>query len=113
MPSFALARMDTMAHGHSMAFRVEGIELAGKPTPAQNPNREVHLVFQPGTRLCGSDGCNRIAGRYQLKGDAVTFAQMVGTQMACVNPSGTEGPLRSALKSGGPTNDCWTPPGAL
>jgi heat shock protein HslJ len=73
MPSFALARMDTMAHRHSMAFRVEGIELAEKPTPAQNPNREVHLVFQPGARLCGSDGCNRIAGRYQLKGDAVTF----------------------------------------
>jgi hypothetical protein len=56
-------------------------------------------LVQPGARLSGADGCHRIAGRYQLKGDAVTFAQMVGTQMACVNPSGTEGPFRSALKS--------------
>ena len=37
------------------------IALAGKATPAQNPDREAHLIFQAG-RVSGSDGCNRITG---------------------------------------------------
>ncbi len=49
--------------------------------------------------MSGSDGCNRLTGTYQLNGDRVAFGQMAGTQMACVNPGGTEGPLRDALKS--------------
>jgi heat shock protein HslJ len=49
--------------------------------------------------VSGSDGCNRLTGTYQLKGDRVAFGQMAGTQMACVNPDGTEGPFRDALKS--------------
>lgn len=77
----------------------KAIELAGKPTPTQDPKREAHLQFQAGGRVSGSDGCNRLTGTYQLNGDRVTFAQMVGTQMACLNPSGTEGPFRDALKS--------------
>jgi heat shock protein HslJ len=76
----------------------KAIELAGKPTPTQDPKREAHLQFQAGGRVSGSDGCNRITGTYQLKGDRVTFGQMAGTQMACLNPSGTEGPFRDALK---------------
>ena len=36
------------------------IELAGKPTPTQDAKREAYLVFQPGGRLSGSDGCNRL-----------------------------------------------------
>jgi heat shock protein HslJ len=85
------------------ASRLEGTywratELAGKPTPAQDPKREAHLQFQAEGRVSGSDGCNRLTGSYQLKGDQVTFAQMVGTQMACLNPSGIEGPFRDALK---------------
>jgi heat shock protein HslJ len=75
------------------------IELAGKPTPTQDPNRDAHLRFDAG-RLSGWDGCNRITGTYQLTGDRVTFGQMAATQMACLNPSGTEGPFRDALKSG-------------
>jgi len=76
----------------------KAIELAGKPTPAQDPKREAHLQFQGG-RVSGSDGCNRITGTYQLNGDRVTFGQLAGTQMACVNPGGTEGPFRGALES--------------
>ena len=72
------------------ASRLEGtywkaIQLAGKPTPTQDPNREAHLLFQPGRRLSGSDGCNQMSGSYQLKGDAVTFGQMAGTRMACID----------------------------
>jgi heat shock protein HslJ len=75
------------------------IELAGKPTPAQDPKREAHLQFQAEGRVSGSDGCNRITGSFELLGDRVTFGQMVGTQMACLKPSGTEQPFRDALKS--------------
>jgi hypothetical protein len=46
-------------------------ELAGKPTPAQDANREAHLMFQAAGRVSGSDGCNRVSGTYQLKGDEV------------------------------------------
>src|SRR5262245_49330144 len=73
-------------------------ELAGKPTSTQDPKREAYLQMQAG-RVSGSDGCNRLTGSYQLNGDRVTFGQMAGTQMACLNSSGTEGPFRDALKS--------------
>jgi heat shock protein HslJ len=75
------------------------IELTGKPTPTQDPKREAHLQFQAGGRVSGSDGCNRLAGSYELNRDRLTFGQMAATQMACLKPSGTEEPIRDALKS--------------
>jgi heat shock protein HslJ len=100
----ALPVLLTLIASTAMAQSVEGTywkatELAGKPTPTQEPKREAHLQFQAGGRVSGSDGCNRITGTYELKGDRVTFGQMVGTQMACLKPSGTEQPFRVALKS--------------
>jgi heat shock protein HslJ len=73
-------------------------ELAGKPTPTQDPEREAHLQFQSG-RVSGSDGCNRITGSFQLNADRVSFGQMAGTQMACINTGDTEGPFGDALKN--------------
>jgi hypothetical protein len=35
------------------------IELAGKPTPTQDPKREAHLQFQAGGRVSGSDSILR------------------------------------------------------
>jgi heat shock protein HslJ len=75
------------------------IELAGTSTPRRDPKREAHRRFQPGGRVSGSDGCNRITGPYEVKDDRVTFAQIVGTKMACLPPSGTEQPFRDALKA--------------
>ena len=77
----------------------KAIELAGKPTPARNANREAHLVFQVGGRVSGSDGCNRIVTSYELKGDVVTFGQGTGTQMACINTWEIDRAFRDALKS--------------
>ncbi len=75
-------------------------ELAGKPTPTEDAKREAHLVFQAGGRVSGSDGCNRITGTYDLKGTAVTFGQMAGTLMACIDSSAeVERAFRNALKS--------------
>jgi heat shock protein HslJ len=77
----------------------KAIEPAGKPTPTQDAKREAHLLFQAGGRVSGLDGCNRITGTYELKGDAVTFGQVVGTQMACINTAAEiERAFRGALK---------------
>lgn len=76
----------------------KAVELAGTATPTQDPKREAHLEFQAGGRVSGSDGCKRVTGSYRLTDDRVTF-QTAGTLMACMNPSGTEGPFREALKA--------------
>jgi len=75
------------------------VELSGKMLPAQNANREAHLIFRREGRLSGSDGCNRIAGTYQRTGDALTFGQLVGTQMACVNTGEIEQAFGEAIKN--------------
>lgn len=105
----ALGGLLHLTAGAAMAQSIQGrplegtywkaIELAGKPTPAQDPKREAHLQFEAGGRVSGSDGCNRITGSYQLSGERVTFGQMAGTQMACVDSSETEDAFREALKS--------------
>jgi heat shock protein HslJ len=38
-----------------------------------------------------------MVGSYQRDGDRVTFGQVAATQMACLNPTGTEAPFRAAL----------------
>jgi len=73
-------------------------ELGGKPVPALTANREAHLMFHGG-RVSGSDGCNRIAGSYDLKGDRLTFGQLAGTQMACADSADIEQRFRAALES--------------
>jgi putative lipoprotein len=75
------------------------IELAGKPTPAQDAKREAQLVFQDGSRVFGSDGCNRITGNYKRKAEFVTFDQVVGTQMACTDTGEIERAFRDAVKA--------------
>jgi heat shock protein HslJ len=75
------------------------VEVAGKPTATQVVSREAHLQFDASGQVSGSDGCNRITGRYQVKGDTVTFGQMGGTQMACINTGATDRAFRDALKN--------------
>ena len=77
----------------------KAIEVAGKPTPTQDANREAYLLFQPGGRLSGSDGCNRIVSSYELKGDVITFGQVAGTQMPCLNTGEIERAFWDGLKS--------------
>jgi heat shock protein HslJ len=73
-------------------------ELAGKPIPSQESEREPHLVFQALGRISGADGCNTVTGRYQLKADAVSFSQLASTQTACLNRR-DERAFRDALRS--------------
>ena len=76
-PGFALALIAVDAVAQTITTPpLEGtywraIELAGSPAPVEVTSREAHLVFGAGTRLTGSDGCNRLTGNYDLKGDAL------------------------------------------
>jgi heat shock protein HslJ len=77
----------------------KAIELAGKPVPAQDSIREVYLLLQQRGQAYGSDGCNRVAGAYELKDDAIRFSQMAATRMACIDAGDIDVAFRDALKS--------------
>jgi putative lipoprotein len=72
-------------------------ELDGKPVPAAQSTREVHIILGGTGRVAGSDGCNRIIGSYTMSGDGIKFGALAGTQMACPDTADTERGLRRAL----------------
>lgn len=67
-------------------------ELFGQPARVFADQPEPHLIFLPEGagkgRIGGSDGCNRILGRYEREGDAVRFLDLGATMMLC--PDGAE-----------------------
>lgn len=67
------------------------IGLGDVPVEAANQQQEPHFVLNPEThRVSGSGGCNRLTGSYTLNGDALTFSQVAGTMMACLEGMETE-----------------------
>ncbi|MCS7080577.1 MAG: META domain-containing protein [Chloracidobacterium sp.] len=57
-------------------------KLEGKPVNTAEP----FLEFDASTlRVTGSDGCNRFAGRYDIRGDRIKFFQLAGTKRACLD----------------------------
>src|SRR5262249_17983207 len=77
----------------------KAIELAGTPVPASDSIREIFLVLQDRGRVYGSDGCNRVAGSYELKNTSVGFSEMAATRMACIDAGNLDVAFREALKS--------------
>jgi len=60
--------------------------LGGESMEAPEGTREIHIVLHSeGNRVAGFSGCNQMMGSYTLKGAELTFNQMGGTMMACVN----------------------------
>lgn len=57
--------------------------LGGVPFTSYPGTREVHFVLQPGRRVSGFSGCNRLMGGYTLEGERLSFGQLAGTRMAC------------------------------
>ncbi|NDY96954.1 YbaY family lipoprotein [Wenzhouxiangella limi] len=48
------------------------------------PNqREPHLVFRDTGEVGGSDGCNRLSGRYRSTGGSIEFSELVTTRRMC------------------------------
>ena len=61
--------------------------------------REPHFILNPKSRRAGgSGGCNRLTGSYELNGDRLTFGQMAGTMMACLEGMDTEKAFLDALR---------------
>lgn len=58
-----------------------------KDTPVEvfDNQREPHLVLHMDARLSGSDGCNRLMGSYQYRGEdaLLQFSALGSTRMAC------------------------------
>jgi heat shock protein HslJ len=61
-------------------------DIGGLPVAAGEPNRLPHLLFSAEGRISGSTGCNRLAGTYQLDGNALKFSPLAMTKMACPPP---------------------------
>ena len=60
------------------------IAVGDRPVSIANSQREPHIVLQPDSkRVTGSGGCNTMFGTYELNGDALTFAGVGATKMAC------------------------------
>ena len=63
-------------------------EMAGSPVamlPGQA--REVRITLdEPGTRMHGFSGCNRLLGQYARSGDQLAFSALGGTRLACPAP---------------------------
>lgn len=63
------------------------IQLEGK-LQEQSP---VWLEFDTvAHRISGNGGCNKIAGRYAVAGEKITFSEVISTRMACIDQAGNE-----------------------
>lgn len=63
------------------------IQLEGK-LQEQSP---VWLEFDTVThRISGNGGCNKLAGKYAVAADAITFQEVISTRMACVDQAANE-----------------------
>ena len=72
--------------------------LGAIPVSEAPPQDEPHLILHSESRrVSGSLGCNRLMGRYELKGDALAFDQIVATKMNCAPGMGLEKAFVEAL----------------
>jgi copper homeostasis protein (lipoprotein) len=72
--------------------------LNNKPVFVAKRQREPSLVLHvDNQRMAGSGGCNRVTGRYELKGTELHFGQLAGTMMACPAGMDTEKEFLDAL----------------
>ena len=77
-----------------IATQIGNTEIKTAPTARNIPS----LQFDSATsRVSGADGCNRIMGGYSIVKDQLTFTQLAGTQMACINNDGLDQRFNAAL----------------
>jgi heat shock protein HslJ len=72
--------------------------LGGTAVTMASKEQEPHIILNPQLRrVAGSGGCNRITGSYETNGDRLSFSQMAGTMMACIEGMETEKAFLDAL----------------
>lgn len=68
-----------------LATRWRATQLAGDAlTTGASPQTPTLLLHADGS-VSGSDGCNRLLGRYRIEGDSVEFSGLASTMMACAS----------------------------
>jgi heat shock protein HslJ len=73
-------------------------QLGEAPVTAALAQKEPHFIPNSETRrVGGSGGCNTLMGNYELKGNHLTFSQMAGAMMACMEGMDTEKAFLKAL----------------
>jgi copper homeostasis protein (lipoprotein) len=74
---------------------LNGAAFAAPASPRNQPT----LTFRGDTpTFSGSGGCNRLAGQYEVRGDAMTLSA-AGTMMACPGADATETAFKAALSA--------------
>ena len=65
----------------------KAVEIGGAPVTLQPGQREPNLAFTAkDNRVSGCTGCNRLIGRFEQDGDAISFKGVATTRMACPPP---------------------------
>ena len=59
------------------------VQINGQPPVAGSA--VVDLSFQADQQIGGHAGCNSFGGKYQVKGGALSFSEMISTMMACAD----------------------------
>ena len=93
IPQLIVAAMLMLA-GASMSLAQQGTTMAGSLTGSEwrvesiggvgvGADSRASITIAGDGALSGSGGCNRLMGRADIKGEAVTFAPVATTRMAC------------------------------
>lgn len=61
------------------------LSLLDVPVEPHDTQKEAHIFLTRDDRVAGSDGCNNISGSYQRDDRNLSFSDMAGTKMACVD----------------------------
>jgi copper homeostasis protein (lipoprotein) len=72
-------------------------QLEGQSVPLAQPGGQAYLLFEAGRRVSGSDGCNRMAGAYEVKHDGIWFGPMAATRIACSGTADIERAFGNAV----------------
>jgi copper homeostasis protein (lipoprotein) len=72
-------------------------QLEGQPVPPAQPGGQAYLLFEAGRRVSGSDGCNRMAGAYEVKHASIWFGPMAATRIACSGTADIERAFGNAV----------------
>jgi copper homeostasis protein (lipoprotein) len=72
-------------------------QLEGQPVPPAQPGGQAYLIFETARRVSGSDGCNRMAGPYELNRNSIRFGPIAATRMACSGTADIERAFGNAM----------------
>jgi heat shock protein HslJ len=74
------------------------IWLGSSPIDRFADQPEPHLVFRDTGEVAGSDGCNRLIGRYLTSGSAIEFSSLAATRMSCHHGMAQADEFRNTLE---------------